>query len=785
MTMIIYQDGTQETAAARWSRLLPLLICPLCRGTLVLQTHAQEEALHCQSCHAEHPVKNGVPVLLPRGMRDAGSAELNKEDKVSRHPYGERAEAIIEQYVNGLVLDLGAGGKLERRQNVIQIDIFRYPAVDVASSADCLPFADNTFDAVISQAVFEHLQYPELAMQEIRRVLKPGGLVKIDTAFLQPEHGYPYHFFNVTETGLLHWLRDFDVQWSGIEPHQHPKWALSWFLDVYLDYIGVEQAAVLRGLSVGQLFDALQRHRASQPCSPQEHSAITALDSIPPQLQRVLAAGVSVHAFNRPKHDIKNDVEKSDIPNTSTLNREWELAQLRAERQALREDLKVAQDKAEYLAQFYPSSSNVAQFAAAWADPLLMQNISGVNEVSERPFVSVVMQPTQVSRLLDSFFALSNQLVGGWELWLQLDEATSPSVKKAANALVRLDKRVSIASTPVESDILRGEYLLHLTEGAMLAADALKETITIARNYPKVRSIHFDADDGRGFERLQPMDGMAQTIHIPRTLVRMPTTESSDAAAEKASLAYLLEQNREVMDELQQLNAESPNAAVELRQLQQSVSNYLMHAGFGAPPRRVAQWVRKYMPLPLYRALLPKRPPQAQRPFASFVLEPHHALALIHTFASLLHQTYTGWELILVQSPTQDAAVQRAMLDFAWLDARVRIIPHAESVHNAVQGGYRVQLVDGVTLAFDAVEQVVTLVQTMPETECVVCDFDCVRESTRLPMRCHNSALSINEGLQGFRATFLKVPFGAMKNTELPSPFMAKIPRTLFHLQMP
>lgn len=773
MTMIIYQDGTQETAAARWSRLLPLLICPLCRGTLVLQTHAQEEALHCQSCHAEHPVKNGVPVLLPRGMRDAGSAELNKEDKVSRHPYGERAEAIIEQYVNGLVLDLGAGGKLERRQNVIQIDIFRYPAVDVASSADCLPFADNTFDAVISQAVFEHLQYPELAMQEIRRVLKPGGLVKIDTAFLQPEHGYPYHFFNVTETGLLHWLRDFDVQWSGVEPHQHPKWALQWFLGVYLNYIGKEQELVLHSLSVGDLLDILQRHASGQT-TQNDNPIIAALDAIPFQLQRVLAAGVSVQALNRPKYEIKEAL----VANTSLLNREWELAQLRAERQALREDLKVAQDKAEYLAQFYPSSSNVAQFAAAWADPLLMQNISGVNEVSERPFVSVVMQSTQVSRLLDSFFALSNQLVGGWELWLQLDEATSPSVKKAANALVRLDKRVAIASTPVESDILRGEYLLHLTEGAMLAADALKETITIARNYPKVRSIHFDADDGRGFERLQPMDGMEQTIHIPRTLVRMPTTESSDAAAEKASLAYLLEQNREVMDELQQLNAESPNAAVELRQLQQSVSNYLMHAGFGAPPRRVAQWVRKYMPLPLYRALLPKRPPQAQRPFASFVLEPHHALALIHTFASLLHQTYTGWELILVQSPTQDAAVQRAMLDFAWLDARVRIIPHAESVHNAVQGGYRVQLVDGVTLAFDAIEQVVTLVQIMPESGCMVFDFDCVCDSKRRPVRCHNahSPLFTEE----FCATFYRTD-QVSDGCEQVIQHVTHIPRCLFH----
>ena len=781
MSRITYANGVQEEAAQRLQRIVPLLACPLCRGALVLQ----EETLHCQSCHAEHPVKNGVPVLLPRGMRDAGSAELSKEDKVSRHPYGERAEAIIEQYANGWVLDLGAGGKLERRQNVIQIDIFRYPAVDVASSADCLPFADNTFDAVISQAVFEHLQYPELAMQEIRRVLKPGGLVKIDTAFLQPEHGYPYHFFNVTETGLLHWLRDFDVQWSGIEPHQHPKWALSWFLDVYLDYIGAEQAAVLRGISVGQLFDALQRHRAGEPCSPQEQNAITALDSIPPQLQRVLAAGVSVHAFNRPKHAVEISASADSAPSTSTLNREWELAQLRAERQALREDLKVAQDKAEYLAQFYPSSSNIAQFAAAWADPLLMQNISGVNEVAEQPFVSVLMQPTQVSRLLDSFFALSNQMVGGWELWLQLDETTSPSVKKAAHALVRLDKRVAIASAPVESEKLRGEYQLRLPEGGMLAADALKEAITTARNYPTVQAIRFDGDAGRGFECRHGHGG--QEIHIPRALVRMPaiaSTESADAVAEKASVAYLLEQNRAVMDELQQLNAESPNAAVELRQLQQSVNNYLMHAGFGAPPRRVAQWVRKYMPLSLYRALLPKRPPPTQAPFASFVLEPHNALALIHTFASLLHQSYTGWELILVESPTQDRAVQRAMLDFAWLDARVKMVSHMEAANHAMQGQYGVHLIDGVILAFDAMEQVVTLVQTMPETECVVCDFDCVRDVARLPMRCHNSALWINDGLQGFHAHFLKTPLGMMKNTEIPPYRVARIPRTLFHLRI-
>lgn len=40
-----------------------------------------------------------------------------------------------------------------------------------------LPFPDDTFDAVFSNALFCHLQSPERALQEIRRVLKPTGLL--------------------------------------------------------------------------------------------------------------------------------------------------------------------------------------------------------------------------------------------------------------------------------------------------------------------------------------------------------------------------------------------------------------------------------------------------------------------------------------------------------------------------------------------------------------------------------------------------------------------------------
>jgi SAM-dependent methyltransferase len=48
-------------------------------------------------------------------------------------------------------------------------------------SVYALPFSDNSFDAVFSHALLEHLKEPVKAAVEIKRVLKPGGMLGVCT----------------------------------------------------------------------------------------------------------------------------------------------------------------------------------------------------------------------------------------------------------------------------------------------------------------------------------------------------------------------------------------------------------------------------------------------------------------------------------------------------------------------------------------------------------------------------------------------------------------------------
>jgi SAM-dependent methyltransferase len=109
------------------------------------------------------------------------------------------------------------------------------PTVDVLAVNQRLPFQDAVFDAVLSLNVLEHVTDPFACAAELARVLKPGGLLYCCIPFLQPEHGYPHHYFNATRSGLAQLFTDrLDAVRTFVPRSGEPIWTLNWFLSSYL-----------------------------------------------------------------------------------------------------------------------------------------------------------------------------------------------------------------------------------------------------------------------------------------------------------------------------------------------------------------------------------------------------------------------------------------------------------------------------------------------------------------------------------------------------------------------
>ncbi len=134
---------------------------------------------------------------------------------------------------NGMVLDVGCGSGLVA-DRLLDVDAtyvgvdFGGPHVEYASkrfadadpdrrlqvrigrcAAEGLPFADDTFDVLVMSEVIEHLMRPELAVWEIARVLKPGGVFVMTTN-------------NASEvplrSPLSHWPAWFEKAWGATHP---------------------------------------------------------------------------------------------------------------------------------------------------------------------------------------------------------------------------------------------------------------------------------------------------------------------------------------------------------------------------------------------------------------------------------------------------------------------------------------------------------------------------------------------------------------------------------------
>ncbi len=73
-----------------------------------------------------------------------------------------------------------------------------------------LDFPDESFDFVCSDQVLEHVEGdPQQAIDQCRRLLKPGGITVHTTCFINPVHGVPKDFWRFTPEALRLLHKDF------------------------------------------------------------------------------------------------------------------------------------------------------------------------------------------------------------------------------------------------------------------------------------------------------------------------------------------------------------------------------------------------------------------------------------------------------------------------------------------------------------------------------------------------------------------------------------------------
>jgi SAM-dependent methyltransferase len=80
--------------------------------------------------------------------------------------------------------------------------------IDVFYDGKEFPFNDSYFDSVICTEVLEHLPDDKLSMNEIYRVLKPGGKLLISVPFIWNEHEIPYDYRRYSYMGLSQLLEN-------------------------------------------------------------------------------------------------------------------------------------------------------------------------------------------------------------------------------------------------------------------------------------------------------------------------------------------------------------------------------------------------------------------------------------------------------------------------------------------------------------------------------------------------------------------------------------------------
>lgn len=119
--------------------------------------------------------------------------------------------------LDGRILDVGCGSK--PYQELFPTDDYVGLEIDTPENrakkradyfydGQVFPFPDQSFDAIVCNQVLEHVFTPDLFLEEIVRVLKPGGQLLLTVPFVWDEHEQPWDYARYTSFGLKRLLEN-------------------------------------------------------------------------------------------------------------------------------------------------------------------------------------------------------------------------------------------------------------------------------------------------------------------------------------------------------------------------------------------------------------------------------------------------------------------------------------------------------------------------------------------------------------------------------------------------
>ena len=89
------------------------------------------------------------------------------------------------------------------------------PGVDKVLDLHNIARPNLTAGTVLCLDTLEHVEYCHRAMEEVYRILKPGGMCVISSVMAFPIHEFPYDYWRFTPSGFESLLKAFESRWVG------------------------------------------------------------------------------------------------------------------------------------------------------------------------------------------------------------------------------------------------------------------------------------------------------------------------------------------------------------------------------------------------------------------------------------------------------------------------------------------------------------------------------------------------------------------------------------------